>query len=241
MHLGFDRSAYPGDAVMRSLWDNTPLEFVGIYLAPAPSHGDAAWMSKVPMLRDMGWGFLPVYVGQQAPGGPGSHVLTAERGVADAQNAAALAASAQFPSGSVVYLDIELGGRLPDDFLHYIGAWVEEMNARTDYWAGVYCSFKDTAAQVAGHVGDIPTWVFRVRDGGPSTIHLADEVPPDPADAGFAAAVAWQYRLSLTGPIDLTWTDDVGASHRLHQVDLDSSLLADPSVRLQDVSQEAVV
>jgi hypothetical protein len=236
MHLGFDRSAYPGDAVMASLWDNTPLEFVGIYLAPAPSHGGAAWMSKVPMLREMGWGFLPVYVGQQAPGGAGSHVLTPEQGVQDAHQAAALAASAGFPCGSVVYLDIELGGLLSNAFLGYIGAWVEEMNASPDFWAGVYCSFKDTAAQIAAHVGEIPTWVFRVRDGGPSTIRLVKEEPPNPTDSGFPAAVAWQYRLSLTGAIDLTWTDGDGTKRTLHQVDLDSSLLPDPSVRLEDVT-----
>jgi hypothetical protein len=47
MHLGFDRSAYPGDGVMQSLWDSTPLGYVGVYLAPAPSHSNTAWMSKV--------------------------------------------------------------------------------------------------------------------------------------------------------------------------------------------------
>lgn len=70
MHLGFDRSAYPGDGVMQSLWDSTPLGYVGVYLAPAPSHSNTAWLSKVGLLQSMGWGFLPVYVGQQASGLP---------------------------------------------------------------------------------------------------------------------------------------------------------------------------
>lgn len=238
MHLGFDRSAYPGDAVMQSLWEATSMAYVGVYLAPAPSHADVAWVGKVPLLREMGWGFLPVYVGQQALGGPGSHTLIPEQGVRDAREAAVLAATARFPRGSVIYIEIEQGGLLSGAFLDYVAEWVDEVDGNTDYWAGVYCSFVDTAAQVTAQVGAIPAWVFRVRDGGPSTVDLAQEQPPDPAESGFPSAVAWQYRLSLSGAIDLTWVDDAG-SHTLHQVDLDSSQLPDPSIRMEDALRDA--
>ena len=80
MYLGFDRSGYPGDAIMQSLKASTNMTFVAVYLAPAPSHGDPAWMAHVPDLKAAGWGLLPVYVGQQTAGGPGSHSLTAARG-----------------------------------------------------------------------------------------------------------------------------------------------------------------
>jgi hypothetical protein len=49
MFLGFDRSGYPGDEVMQSLWDSVQdLTFVCLYLAPAPSHPNEAWMDAVP-------------------------------------------------------------------------------------------------------------------------------------------------------------------------------------------------
>jgi hypothetical protein len=230
MHLGFDRSAYPGDAVMQSLWSSTPLAFVAPYLAPAPSHGNAAWMAAMPALRAMGWGFAPVYVGQQSPGGPGSHILTDAQGKADAQQAAALGAMAGFATGSVLYLDIEIGGNLPTSHLTYVKSWVKEVQDNTDYWAGVYCSFSHTAAQVNAECGEIPTWVFHPIDSGPSTVDLSAEVAPDPANSGFPPALAWQYRMSLAGAVDLTWIDSAtGQSRRLAQVDLDTAWCLDPS------------
>jgi hypothetical protein len=230
MHLGFDRSAYPGDDVMQSLWDSTPLTWVAPYLAPAPSYGDEAWMTAMPALRAMGWGFAPVYVGQQSPGGPGTHLLTGAQGQADAHQAASLAAAAGFENGSVLYLDIEIGGDLPANHLAYVKSWVTEVQVNTVFWAGVYCSFSRTAAQVNAECGDVPTWVFHPLDPGPSTIDLSDEAAPDPARSGFATALGWQYRMSLAGPVDLTWVDaDTGQPHRLPQVDLNAAWCLDPS------------
>jgi hypothetical protein len=224
MHLGFDRSAYPGDDVMQSLWDNTQMAFVGFYLAPAPNHGDAAWMSTGANLRSTGWGFLPVYVGRQA----GSPNLTATQGTADGNDATTLATTAGFASDAVIYLDIEIGGTLAQPFLDYISAWTSQV-AANGARPGVYCSFSQTAAQITGEVGDIPVWVFHPTDPGPNVIDLSSESPPDPAGSGFGAAIAWQYRMSLNGHIDLSWTDGSGATKKLIQVDLDSSVVQDPS------------
>jgi hypothetical protein len=53
--LGFDRSGYPGDEVMQSLWDSVQdLTFVCLYLAPVPSYPNEAWMDAVPTLLSMG-------------------------------------------------------------------------------------------------------------------------------------------------------------------------------------------
>ena len=95
-----------------SLWDNPSMAFVAPYLGPAPSHGPADWMPAIPVLKWMGWGLVPVYVGQQVIGA-GSHIVTAAQGAIDAQNAASLASSATLDSGSVLYLDIENGGMMP--------------------------------------------------------------------------------------------------------------------------------
>jgi hypothetical protein len=229
VHLGFDRSSYPGDSVMQSLWDSTPLGYVGAYLAPAPSHSNTAWMGKVALLQSMGWGFLPVYVGQQAPGGPGSHTLTSTQGTTDASDAAGLAKTAGFDAGAVIYLDVEVGGTLTQAFIDYINAWVNGI-ASSDYRPGVYCSFSQTGSQITASVGDIPVWVFHPIDSGPSTIDLGNETAPDPGNSGFGAAIAWQYRMSLNGPVNLRWTDaGSGAGQTLQQVDLDAAVCRDPS------------
>ncbi len=227
MHLGFDRLDYPGDAVMQSMWNSTPMAFAGMYLAPAPSQPNTSWMSKVATLRGMGWGLAPLYVGQQAPGGPGSHTLTAAQGAADALDAAALAQSAGLEPGSVVYLDIEIGGTLAADHLAYVAAWVNGMQFPA-FRAGVYCSFSDTAQQVVTTVGDIPVWTFHLIDTGPSQIDLSTETARDPSGSGFGAALAWQYRQSMNGPITLHW-DDSGTPGQLVQVDMDTAVCLDPS------------
>jgi hypothetical protein len=228
MHIGFDRLAYPGDAVMQSLWDSTPCAFVAVYLAPAPSQANTSWMPKIPALRSMGWGMAPVYVGQQAPGGPGSHVLTAAQGTTDAADAAGLASSGGLDTASVIYLDVEVGGQLPTAFMNYISAWVTGIQA-SDYLPGIYCSFSQTASQITAAVGDIPAWVFHPSDQGPNTIDLSAETPPDPGKSGFAPAFVWQYRMSLKGAITITWKDSLGAQQSLKTVDLDSAICKDPS------------
>jgi hypothetical protein len=229
MHLGFDRLTYPGDSVMQSLWNSTPLAFVAAYLAPAPSQGYTGWMPAVPTLRAMGWGIAPVYVGQQAGGGPGSHTLTAAQGATDALDASMLAQSAGLDAGSVVYLDVELGGTLAPEQMAYIVAWVTAMNGGS-YRPGVYCSFSQSAAQIVASVGDIPVWAFHPVVAGPATIDLAAEGAPDPAGSGFGSALVWQHKMSLNGPVTLQWVDrDTGAASSLVTVDLDTAVCLDPS------------
>ena len=57
---GFDRSEYPGDAIMAWLKGNTNLAWCGYYLAPAPSHPGTSWMmNRVKLVTD-GWGLAHV-------------------------------------------------------------------------------------------------------------------------------------------------------------------------------------
>jgi hypothetical protein len=248
MYLGFDRSGYPGDDVMQSLWDSVPdLTYVCLYLAPAPSHGNRAWMDAAPSLQSMGWGLLPTYVGQQVIGA-GSHTVTADQGVRDAQDASALAGAAGIGNGGVIYLDIENGGQMPQNQVQYVTAWMQEVYANTPYLGGVYCSSVGTAQQVTdntiGFVSEyldaVPTWCYHPISTGPNVIDLDTEQPRDPAGCGFAGALAWQYRMSLNGSLDVTWTDrDSGTRHRLNTVDLDTSSVADPAFPQADRSRDA--
>ena len=229
--LGFDRLAYPGDAVMQGLRAQGKVSFVACYLAPSPSQGNTSWMAHVSDLIKAGWGLAPVYVGQQAKGGPGSHTLMAAQGTTDAADACALAVKAGLPEGRVIYLDIEVGGTLAADQMSYVSAWVTAMRA-AKFAPGIYASTSKTAAQVVAAVGNLPVWVFHPRDNKAAVVDPATEAAPDPTTSGFSGATVWQYRLSLTATsrIDLAWTDSSGKKQVLQSVDMDSSTVADPSL-----------
>src|SRR5580698_7005276 len=96
---GFDRSDYPGAAVMAWLLANTNLKWCGFYLAPAPSHPDESWM-KAPDADFTGWGLAPIYLGQETTG-PGAHKVNAAQGAIDGADACKLMMTAGFGPGSV--------------------------------------------------------------------------------------------------------------------------------------------
>jgi len=97
--VGFDCLTYPGIDEMTWLKANTNLGWCGFYLAPAPSHSDSSWRGSRSDLVALGWGLLPIYVGQQTTG-PGSHSVSGAQGTLDGGDAAALAAAAGFPNGA---------------------------------------------------------------------------------------------------------------------------------------------
>jgi hypothetical protein len=125
---------------MTWLIQNTNLRWTGFCLTPAPSQQYAGWMGKREFLEGLGWGFAPVYVGQQTvQNSPdSSHELTAEQGRIDAQEAATLAKKAGFPDGTNIFLDIEQGPESADqpvgpEMMAYSLAWVDEMSINTSY------------------------------------------------------------------------------------------------------------
>ena len=81
-HAGFDRSDYPGDAVMAWLKANTNLVWCGYYFGVAPSHSGTSWMGKRAHLVGAGWGIAPIYVGEQVIP-PGSENPSAAKGAID--------------------------------------------------------------------------------------------------------------------------------------------------------------
>lgn len=238
---GIDRSAYPGNAFMAGLMTHTNLLWTGFYLAPAPSHPEASWMERRADLRAMGpgWGIAPVYVGQQHPSGPGSHTLTAAQCKKDARDAAKLAYKAGFtdvwektlPGAPRIYLDIEIGGNLPANFLAYVNAWCEVIRSNeTAYLPAVYCSFKDTGAQLLAANPDLTVWAFNINQ----FLHHHDQAlvapdkfrVPEPTQSGFAQATAWQW---IQGFASITTKLPDGSTKTVANWDLDSSDAPDPS------------
>jgi hypothetical protein len=215
---GLDSLAYPGDDMMQWIKSNTNLTFVGFYLAPAPSRPTSDWMSTYATLVGQGWGFGPLYVGQQEADQPGSHILTAGQGTTDGVDAANLMFQAGFPPSSIVYLDCEEGGPASDEVLAYVGAWVNAVQSSTPaYTAGIYCSYT-TANSLLAIVPNVYLWVWNITDpaSGPNF------PTPDPAVSGAASATVWQYYQNT----DVTFA---GAPTSDLTIDLDSASVADPS------------
>jgi hypothetical protein len=192
-YFGFDISTYPGDSKMQTWWSSSPFYFVGFYLAPAPHHSNTSWMTKYSVLSGQGWGAIPIYVGRQS--GDGS-LLTAAQGRADAHSAANLAIQAGMPQGfGYLYLDVESGGTLSSAFINYIKAWIVEMDTNTTFWAGVYCSYSHTAAQIRAAIGANTVcrfWCFNVNCP-PSPGCTTPSSAPNPANCGYSEATTWQY------------------------------------------------
>ncbi|MCF2151904.1 DUF1906 domain-containing protein [Desmonostoc muscorum LEGE 12446] len=216
-HAGFDRLQYPGDSVMQWLRDNTNLAWIGFYLAPAPSQPYTGWMLKHDFLKNLGWGFAPIYVGQQAQG-PGSRILTAQQGRIDAQDATNLASNAGFPQFSVLYLDVEQGPPLDQSVIDYYTAWVQVV-FDNNYYPGVYCSHL-LADQFIAADNRVLLWVFNLRTYSSNQFYPNPYPNPDPS-IGHPSSTVWQ--LAQNCLID-------AGSIRINPIDLDSSSLIDPSV-----------
>jgi hypothetical protein len=189
-HAGMDTSVYPGDAVMAHLRANTNLVWTGFYLGPAPSHSGTSWMGKRNVLLAQGWGLAPLYVGQQESG-LGSHHVDAAHGDTDGVHAVALATQAEFPVGSVLYLDIEIGGPLSTAMRAYLQRWSQRVTAG-GFVPGAYLSHlsADSALQA---VPDLKLWVYRLRTADQGV----DKDPPfrsgPPSESGVTDAIACQW------------------------------------------------
>lgn len=205
-YAGFDRSAYPGDALMQSLWDNTNLRWCGFYLSPTPSHTDNSWMQKLQILRNMGWGIAPIYMGQQQSDVPKTaHHASTARGVIDAGEAAALATIAGFPPGTILYLDVEHSptlSSLESSMLDYYTSWVVTITT-LGFRPGVYCPFQ--YAQTLKDLNSTPA--FWVVNGtkfpmGDSWTYFDPFPAPEPLLTTVPFASIWQLALDVNATLN---------------------------------------
>jgi hypothetical protein len=215
--LGLDRATYPGDNVMKLARTHANIAFTGFYLGPAPSHPDTGWMKKRPFLSGLGYGFAPVYVGQQQSG-PGSHKTSTAQGVIDGKNATVLAQAAGFPKPSVIYLDIENGPPAMPALFNYYVAWVKAVISG-GFTAGVYCSHL-LAAQLLAHDHRAVAWVFQLKFSN-GHVFTPPLPTPDPSKSSFSGARVLQFAQDCTL--------NLGSAH-LKPLDLNTALVPDPSV-----------
>lgn len=135
-YLGFDRNDYPGDEALLIL--RKTFSFAGYWLSPPPGEKTSSWISKREILRSQGFGFALLYAGPNS-GELRDNAYTFQKAGEDTQAAAAAALHEGFPPGSIIFLDIEEGGRLPSTYFAYLRIWSSEL-MHLGFRAGIYCS-----------------------------------------------------------------------------------------------------
>ena len=244
-YIGFDRNDYPGDDALPML--RKSFSFSGYWLSPPPGSKTNGWVGKRGIFRRHGFGFLLLYQGPR-PGRTRNTAIAEKAGRADARNAAESALREGFSTGSVIFVDLEDGGRLAKTMHAYLRAWARELDTR-HFRPGVYCSGIPvdegegrtivTADDIRAHIGshELSYWVYN------------DACPPSPgctiphglltpSASGVSYASVWQFvrspREEDTAARCAGYAPDencyaaADAARRWH-LDLDVALSADPS------------
>lgn len=198
--VGFDRNEYPGDAALPLL--RKSYSFASYWLSPPPGEKSNSWIGKRRAMQAQGFGFLLLYQGRTSGQLPYKKD-SVEAGLADAQAAAAAARREGFPEGSVIFLDVEEGGRFFDGYHAYLRSWAESLT-KEKFRPGIYCSgiVVDegegstiiSADDIRAHIGvsDVVYWVY--NDACPPSPGCGvPQNPPGPAASGVAYAGVWQY------------------------------------------------
>ena len=245
-YLGFDRNEYPGDGSLSLL--RQTFSFSGYWLNTPPGESSNTWRGKRQVLVSNGFGFLVLFNGRldrelKSRAGPSA------LGKQDAEVAVEAAKTEKFPTGTIIFLDQEEGGRMLPEQKSYLYAWVDAVNA-SGYQAGVYCS--GMAVVEARGLTVITANDLRDNDEGRKIAFFVynDSCPPSPGCAfprsapspqrsGVPFAAIWQFaqsprRREFTARCAASYNTD-GNCYAPSQntsgiyVDVDSATTADPS------------
>jgi hypothetical protein len=245
-YLGFDRNDYPGDENLALLRQS--FSFAGYWLNVPPGGTTNSWAGKRETVRNEGFGFLVLFNGRLDAELKKSKDAAA-MGRSDAATAIADAKKEGFPAHTVIFLDIEEGGRMLPEQKAYIYAWVDDVNA-SGFRAGIYCS--GIAAKEGGGVTVITAEDLQRNAGARSIVYwVANDAcppspgctlpkrPPHPSHSGVAFADVWQTsqsprRHDVAGGCRATYDRDdncyaPGTRDRHLFLDVDVAETQDPS------------
>jgi hypothetical protein len=202
---GFDRNIYPGDAAMRTL--RRDFAFTSYWLSAPPGEKVSTWHGKREFVHSLGFGFVVLYRGRL------QHELkdakSAEAlGEADAHATAEAARREGFPANTIIFLDIEEGGRLSPAYHAYLQGWLWNLTM-LDYQGGFYCSAipvkedAQTSITTARDIFDFQwrksraftIWAFNDACP-PSPGCTLPQTSPSPKLSGVPEAEVWQYAQS---------------------------------------------
>ena len=133
-YLGFDRNQYPGDQNLKAL--RKTFSYTGFWLNNPPGENTNSWHGKRQAIESAGFGFLVLFNGRLDKQ---LHRNAAALGKTDGQAAVAAAQREGFPAHTIIFLDIEEGGRMLPEQKAYIYAWIDAVTS-SGFRTGVYCS-----------------------------------------------------------------------------------------------------
>src|SRR5713226_3563088 len=134
-YLGFDRNIYPGDEALPIL--RKTFTFTSYWLSPPPGEKTNTWSGKRELLRSQGFGFVVLFRGREEKDLKSVKDASA-KGEEDAQATVEAGQREGFGSHTIIYLDIEEGGRLSPNYHAYIIGWLWHLTL--SFRGGFYCS-----------------------------------------------------------------------------------------------------
>ncbi|MDR1539905.1 MAG: DUF1906 domain-containing protein [Clostridiales bacterium] len=191
-HWGMSAWHYPGDYAMKIIKEHSDFKFTGFYLTPSPAHEKShGWMDKRDVLESQGWGIAPIFSGRQ----PSSNERgTSLQGAFDANSAVSLARGAGFPPGTVIYLDVGAGIKVPASFIEYIKAWTERIEGHSSagYHPGVRCYYK-SVSQVSQET-KARIWAVKVLPTWNCKYDVTESEAPSPSGCGLSikTIIMWE-------------------------------------------------
>lgn len=200
-YLGVDRNDYPGDANLETL--RRTFSYTGYWLNNPPGERANSWAGHRAAVESAGFGFLVLFNGRLY-GELKSEVNAKRLGQVDARAAVASARREGFPRGTIIFLDVEQGGRMLPEQKAYIFAWVDGITA-AGFRAGIYCSgmmspdeqHVVTAEDIRASAGSRQITYWAINDACPPAPGCAfPQQPPSPAQSGVSFAEVWQFAQS---------------------------------------------
>lgn len=201
--LGFDRNEYPGDDNLKEL--HKSFAYTGYWLNNPPGAQANTWAGKRGEVEAAGFGFLVLFNGRsyRELGNVGK---AAGLGKADGRAAAQMARREGFPTHTIIFLDVEEGGRMLPEQKAYLFTWIDAVRLG-GFGAGVYCSgmaAKEgsgasvvTAKDIQENAMDRPITYWVTNDACPPAPGCAAPGrPPLPSESGVAFADVWQFAQS---------------------------------------------
>ena len=250
-YLGFDRNIYPGDEALPIL--RKTFSFASYWLSPPPGETTNTWSGKRDILKKNDFGFVVLFRGR-ADEDLKSVEDAADKGGADAAATVGAAQREGFASQTIIYLDIEEGGRLSPKYHKYFSRWL--WHVTPSFRGGFYCSAipvnegagktitacEDISNGLSSRSREFSLWAY--NDVCPPAPGCAfPENPPPPATAGRKFCVncidIWQFaqsprRKEFTAHCPPGYAKDNNcyapgdSAHRWH-LDLNTASSPDPS------------
>jgi len=200
-YLGFDRNEYPGDANLQAL--KQTFSYTGYWLNNPPGEKSNTWVGHRAAVESAGFGFLVLFNGRLYAALK-SEANAKRLGQSDASAAAASARREGFSKTSIIFLDVEQGGRMLPEQKAYIFAWVDGITA-AGFRAGIYCSGMTspdeqhvvTAEDIRHSAGSRQITYWAINDACPPSPGCTfPKNPPSPTQSGVSFAEVWQFTQS---------------------------------------------